>query len=127
MELIEIMTRDVSTVRPTDLAGEAFEVMREGRFRHLPVVDDEGHLHGVLSDRDIRNVTILFDRNPDDENDYMIFGPVKVEDIMVRIPITLNVTDSVERACSSGAYRPGPVARGDTCIRRLKTSAPLAV
>jgi acetoin utilization protein AcuB len=98
MKVSEIMTRDVATVKRTSLAGEAFEAMRKGHFRHLAVVEENGDLCGVLSDRDIRNVTILFDRNPDEQDDYMIFGPVKVEDLMVPDPVTLQVDDTIDRA-----------------------------
>ena len=33
---------------------EAVELMAACRLRHLPVVDDEGHVVGILSDRDVR-------------------------------------------------------------------------
>lgn len=40
--------------RPTDLLEDLARAMREGGFRHAPVVDTEGRLIGMLSDRDIR-------------------------------------------------------------------------
>jgi acetoin utilization protein AcuB len=119
------MTRDVSTVRLDALAGEAFERMRKGRFRHLAVVDNDGRLRGVISDRDIRNVTILFDRTPKERNDYMIFGPVKIEDLMVEDPVTLRHTDSVERALAfikSGRLSCLPVLDGKDLVGIVTTS-----
>jgi predicted CoA-binding protein/predicted transcriptional regulator len=50
------MTRRPVTVRPTDGIEEAMAKMKAGRFRHLPVVDDEGKLTAMLSDRDIRMI-----------------------------------------------------------------------
>ena len=50
------MTRQPVTVRSTDGLDAALAKMKAGRFRHLPVVDDEGKLVAVLSDRDIRMI-----------------------------------------------------------------------
>ncbi|MGO4255351.1 CBS domain-containing protein [Marmoricola sp. RAF53] len=48
----EIMTTQVSTCGPADSLDEVRATMTEGRFRHLPVVDD-GHLVGVISIGDV--------------------------------------------------------------------------
>jgi len=48
------MTRNPVTVKPSDTLKEALDKMKKGRFRHLPVVDEEGKLIGMISDRDIR-------------------------------------------------------------------------
>ena len=50
----ERMSRNPATVRPEDGIKEAIWKMERGHFRHLPVVDDDGKLIGMLSDRDIR-------------------------------------------------------------------------
>jgi CBS domain-containing protein len=49
----DIMTRDVVTVNQNDKLVSADDVMRLGRVRHLPVVDDEGALAGIVSQRDL--------------------------------------------------------------------------
>ena len=48
------MTKKPVTVRTRDGLNEAMVKMKKGGFRHLPVVDGQGKLIGVLSDRDIR-------------------------------------------------------------------------
>jgi acetoin utilization protein AcuB len=50
----EKMTRNPITVTPEDALKDAVSKMERGHFRHLPVVDKEGKLIGMLSDRDIR-------------------------------------------------------------------------
>ena len=50
----ERMTRNPATVRPEDGLKDAIWKMEHGHFRHLPVVDEQGKLIGMLSDRDIR-------------------------------------------------------------------------
>jgi CBS domain-containing protein len=45
----EIMTTDVRTTRDGRKGEEVLDLMLEGRFRHLPVVDDAGRVRGMLS------------------------------------------------------------------------------
>lgn len=50
----EKMTKNPITVTPEEALKDAVSKMERGHFRHLPVVDNEGTLIGMLSDRDIR-------------------------------------------------------------------------
>lgn len=50
----ERMTRNPIAVTPDEALKDALWKMEHGHFRHLPVVDNEGKLIGMLSDRDIR-------------------------------------------------------------------------
>ncbi len=52
----EVMTRDPVTVFEDDTITKAVTLMAERRIRHLPVVDREGRLKGVISARDIASV-----------------------------------------------------------------------
>ncbi|MFV0386977.1 CBS domain-containing protein [Paracoccus sp. (in: a-proteobacteria)] len=45
----EVMTKSVQTCTVRDDALKVLERMTEGRFRHLPVVDDAGDMLGVIS------------------------------------------------------------------------------
>jgi CBS domain-containing protein len=49
----EIMTTPVEMATLSTTAGEALATMVERHYRHLPIVDDDGRLLGMLS---IRNV-----------------------------------------------------------------------
>ena len=58
----EIMTRNVTTI-PTDATvEEAMRVMTKNRVRHLPVIDDDGHVVGVISMGDLVERTIATQR-----------------------------------------------------------------
>lgn len=48
----EVMTRDVVTATPRTTAVRALEMMTEGRFRHLPVMDGD-RLQGLISIGDV--------------------------------------------------------------------------
>ena len=47
----DCMTRNPVTVRPASDPVAGMMLLRSGRFRHLPVISDEGHLVGIV-DRD---------------------------------------------------------------------------
>ena len=49
----DLMTTEVVTVERNEKLLIADDVMRLGRIRHLPVVDDDGALAGIVSQRDL--------------------------------------------------------------------------
>ena len=50
----ERMTRNPTAVGPEEALKDAVWKMEHGHFRHLPVIESDGKLIGMLSDRDIR-------------------------------------------------------------------------
>jgi CBS domain-containing protein len=48
-EVREVMSRNVATVGPEEPLEDCLELMTELRCRHLPVVDDDGALLGIVS------------------------------------------------------------------------------
>ncbi|MEM1685396.1 MAG: CBS domain-containing protein [Acidilobaceae archaeon] len=55
-KLGEVMTKDPITVREEDTIVKAVTILSEKRIRHLPVVDSEGRIKGVVSVRDIVSI-----------------------------------------------------------------------
>ena len=49
----DAMTAKVTSLGPNDKLATAADVMQLGRVRHLPVLDDEGDLVGIVSQRDL--------------------------------------------------------------------------
>jgi acetoin utilization protein AcuB len=47
------MTLDPVTVTPDTSFPDAFQIIRERRIRHLPVVDEKGKLIGVVTRTDL--------------------------------------------------------------------------
>ena len=52
MPLTDVMTRKVMTCGPSDTVSSLMERMTQGKFRHLPVVD-QGRLVGIVSIGDV--------------------------------------------------------------------------
>ena len=55
MYIARYMIKEPVTVTPEMLLPEARRLLTENNFRHLPVVDREGQLVGMISDRDLRS------------------------------------------------------------------------
>jgi CBS domain-containing membrane protein len=49
----DAMTPDVTTLQRNDKLTLAEDVMQLGRIRHLPVLEDDGELVGIVSQRDL--------------------------------------------------------------------------
>jgi acetoin utilization protein AcuB len=58
LEVAELMTRAPLTARLHDTIGAAWKVMRARKIRHLPVLDRDGRLVGIVTDRDLRQVIL---------------------------------------------------------------------
>lgn len=52
----EQMSRDVASVRPDTMVPEAAAAMLRNRVHHLPVVDENNHLRGIVSTMDILGI-----------------------------------------------------------------------
>ncbi len=98
MQVSERMTQPVITALPDMPMQEAFNLMREKGIRRLPVVDRQGRLRGIVSDRD------LLHASPSDatslsvwELNYLL-SRITLKDVMTESVITLEGDTPVEEA-----------------------------
>ena len=93
----EIMNSPVVTVKHDDQVDAAFDLMQEHKFKHLPVIDADGRIVGVLSDRDIRNIAFACEARPKGTSDY-IFAQTEVHEIMTKNIVTAASDASMQEA-----------------------------
>jgi CBS domain-containing protein len=66
-----VMTRNVVTCKPADTVGAIMEKMTNGKFRHLPVVED-GRVVGVISIGDVVKIRVReYEREQEAMRDYI--------------------------------------------------------
>ncbi len=90
----DVMTPDPDAVAPENSLLEAASRMVEGTIRHLPVVDSDGRLVGMLSDRDVRSAIgdpILALRERTDEED-----GITVAEVMSEEPVRVTLDATIE-------------------------------
>ena len=66
MKVRDIMTTKVESLKPTTVLRTAARKMSELNIGSMPVVDDNGKLLGIITDRDISVYAIAIGRNPQD-------------------------------------------------------------
>ena len=49
----DLMHRELVSILPHVSVDDAYTLMRAHHFHHFPVVDEQGHLQGIISDRDL--------------------------------------------------------------------------
>lgn len=92
MFVSETMNKDLIAVGPETELAEARVLMQKNNFRHLPVVDKEGKLVGIVTDRDMRDAqpsSLL----SEEEYRRTLEKVMKhsVEEVMTRNPLTISV------------------------------------
>lgn len=109
-KLKALTRREPLTVRPGTSLADCLAVIREtGIADSVFVTDEEGHLRGVLTERDIFGK--LIGTRAD------LGRPV--ESLMVEHPFTLNLEEPIRHALElmqTGRYRNVPIVDDDACL-----------
>ena len=95
-KLADIMTRRVATVSMDDPLSLIETLLEKRKFKHLPVVDEENHLVGIVSDRDLRSQLTPFIHTPAETTRDTALLQKHVHLIMARHPVTASPHDSVD-------------------------------
>ncbi len=129
MNVSEIMTSKPVTIHPNDTLREALEMMDNIGCHHLPVISSQGHLVGILSDRDCRTALsspfILRERWQDEQ----LIDHLLVRSIMTPAPIVIapdSFADEAARLMLTNQINCLPVMLDETLIGIITTSDILA-
>jgi acetoin utilization protein AcuB len=98
MYVKDVMHSDVTTTPLGTPVQEAFEIMRDGGFRHLPVIDEFGKVAGILSDRDLRSVGAIYKDDATGTEEFLVTEDTTVDKIMAGNPFSVSPEDSVSFA-----------------------------
>jgi CBS domain-containing membrane protein len=95
MELDTIMTTDLVTIGVDDNLDTARKIMHERRIRHLPVVDADSQLVGLIT---IANVLAATDSFLRDDESKLHPEQIPVRDVMVSDVITVDEHAGIRQA-----------------------------
>lgn len=98
MSVQDFMHTTVTTVTPDTLVRTAYQVMRDTRIRHLPVVTDEGTLVGIITDRDIRHAAASDVPHLAEHELLSQLKQLRVRDIMTPEVVTVGGTTPLREA-----------------------------
>lgn len=97
LKVSNFMTAKVLTALPDDGIRQTFFRMRESEVRHMPVVDAERKLVGIISDRDLRRPEWV-DEAPDLAHIYHLDDNLSVSDLMTRNVMVAHTYDTISKA-----------------------------
>lgn len=90
MKVRDLMSAEVATVLRNDQLGIADDLMRLGRIRHTPVLDEAtGEVVGVLSQRDLFRGALARSLGYGEHAQQKMLGLLRVKDVMTNEPITI--------------------------------------
>ncbi|MDK2955467.1 MAG: acetoin utilization protein AcuB [Desulfovibrionales bacterium] len=92
------MTKNVFTLTPERTMMKASKLMKEKNINRIPVVDEQGRLVGIISDRDIKEASPSKATTLDMHELYYLLAEIKLKDIMTKGVYTVKRTDTVEKA-----------------------------
>jgi acetoin utilization protein AcuB len=98
MLVYERMSRHPLTVKPTTPVDAALKRMREEKIRRFPVVDNEGNLVGIVSDKDLLYAAPSPATSLSIYELHYLYSRITVEQVMSREVITVEENDPLEEA-----------------------------
>jgi len=93
------MARQVVSISPDVGIREAFFLMKEHSIRHLPIIDEDKKLIGIISDRELRRPNWV-DEAHDISHVYYLDNSMHVRDVMIRNVHVLHTYDTLSKAVS---------------------------
>jgi CBS domain-containing protein len=94
----DLMSPDVTSLGHNDALVIADDVMRLGRIRHMPVLDDDQRLVGILSQRDLFRGALARALGYGTHAQQMLLGQLVVKEVMTTSPITIGPDASITEA-----------------------------
>ena len=95
MNLDMIMSTDLVTLAPDDTVAHARTLMHDNRIHHLPVVEDDSDLAGLVT---LTNVLAATDSILREQENRIHATDIRVRDIMVTDVATVDETASLRQA-----------------------------
>ncbi len=99
LKVREVMTADPTTLKRNDKLTLADDIMRLGRVRHLPVLDDDDQtLVGIVTQRDLFRDALAQALGYGRHAQRKILDTLAVKDVMATEVVTIKPDDSPGRA-----------------------------
>lgn len=128
MFVSDLMTRNPVMVEPDTPVTEAQVLMRRERVHRLPVVDKAGKLVGLVSDKDLLNVSPSVATTLDMYEMTSLLAKLKVDKVMTRKVISVHedcLVEDAARLLSDNDIGGLPVVRKDNVLIGIITESDL--
>ena len=98
IKIDEFMTADPCTLRENDSLSDARKIMTEKHIRHIPITDDDNHLLGLVTQRDVLAATAPGSAQQTRSAPQEADSDIMLADIMIQNVSVIHRTDSLRQA-----------------------------
>lgn len=126
MKVKDVMRTSVVTLQEGDNMSVADDVMSMGRIRHLPVVDSQRHLVGLVTQRDLYKSAISSVLGFTKTKEHEWLGNIRVADVMTKTVTSIDSEAGVGEAVDKMLEKKFgclPVTDTDGCLVGLLTES----
>jgi acetoin utilization protein AcuB len=92
------MTKSPVTIKASDSLLAATRILKEKGFKHLPVLDGNGALVGVVTDRDLKRASASDATTLEVHELLYLLDKLKIEQVMTRKPVSVTTQETVQNA-----------------------------
>jgi len=126
MKVKDVMRNSVVTLNEGDSMSVADDVMSMGRIRHLPVINSQRHIVGIVTQRDLYKAAISSVLGFKKTKEHEWLGKIKVADVMTKTVTSIDSEDGVIEAVNKMLEKKFgclPVTDKEGCLVGLLTES----
>lgn len=98
MLVVNWMSPKLVSVGCEDSLAQAMRLMKDNQIDHLPVLNKEKKLVGIVSDRDVKKASASETTGLEVHELSYLLSRVKVKDVMTESPVVVHIHDSIDEA-----------------------------
>jgi len=119
LHVADLMTESVATLKPGDSIAALNDLMTARHVRHVPIVDSDGDLVGLVSHRDLLRAVLSSAADLPISAQRAILQHLRVEEIMIQDPETTEPGTDLREAAQimlENKYGSLPVVEGSRLV-----------
>jgi CBS domain-containing protein len=94
----DLIQKNIITVRSDENLIVAIELLNEFKIRHLPVVDEQGDLVGIISDRDLLGLVLNIKPWNSSQQSDIAWSKTRVFEVMTKTPEAISAETTLFEA-----------------------------
>lgn len=128
IEVAKIMSKDLKTLSKNQSLYEAEKLFKKHKIRHLPVVDDNHILVGVLSYSDLLKISYADVTEGEEDVESIVYDMFSITQVMAKVPVTVTPDTSIKeviKILAKQTFHSLPVVEKDGVLVGIVTTTDL--
>ena len=123
-----LMTTEVVTLTLDNTLYTAEKRLKKYHIRHIPVLDDDERLIGLISLSDLKRISFIDAYSKEGTEDTPVYNMLSIQDVMIKDPIAVSPDTTIEevaRLFASKEFHSFPVVDDDRKLVGIITTTDL--